>query len=85
MSIARISATRRLGGSCLFINSVHDSILIDSPNDSVYHVCVTLEDVFRDVAKNFTKVFNLPFDLPTSGEIKYGHNWKQMEVFERDG
>ena len=85
MSIARVSAVKRLGGIVTFINSVHDSILVDSPNDIVDNVCMTLEDVFRDVPKNFTKIFNRPFNLPMSGEVKYGHNWKEMETFKRHG
>lgn len=87
MSIARVSAYRRLSHiqDCLFINSVHDSILLDTPNDVVYDICTTLENVFTDVPKNFTKLFNQPMDLPMSGEIKFGPNWKQMEVFKRHG
>ena len=83
MSIARVSAYNRLKDRVIFCNSVHDSIVIDSPNDIVYDVCSILEDVFTDVAKNFEKIFNQKFDLPTSGEVKYGPNWKNMVEFKR--
>lgn len=82
MSIARVSAYKRLKDKVLFINSVHDSILVDSQNSMVYNVCETLENVFVDVPKNFVKVFNQPFDLPMEGEVKYGPNWKDMEIFK---
>lgn len=85
MSIARVSASRRLLNfkGVLFINSVHDSILLDMPTKFVYDVCCILEDVFKDVPKNFEKIFKQPMDLPMSGEIKFGPNWKHMEKFER--
>lgn len=83
MSIARISAHRRLKQQVLFINSVHDSILVDSPDEIVYHVCPVLEDVFVDIPKNFRKIFNKAFDLPMTGEIKYGHDWKNMVEYKK--
>lgn len=86
MSIARVSAYRRLVNleDLVFVNSVHDSIIVDTTSKNVYDVCVTLEEVFKDVPKNFTKIFNKPFNLPMSGEIKYGPNWKHMKEFKRE-
>lgn len=83
MSIARVSAHKRLKDRVKFINSVHDSILVDSPNEIVYDVCPMLEDVFKDVPKNFEKLFGTPFNLPMSGEVKYGPNWKDMQEYKR--
>lgn len=85
MSIARVSAKRRLSylNDVLFVNTVHDSIMLDMPNELVYDVCTTLEDVFKDIPSNFTKLFGEPMDLPMSCEIKFGPNWKNMEIFKR--
>ena len=86
MTIARLSAKRRLGKrlseDVLFINTVHDSILLDSPKEVVYPVCSILEGVFTDIPKNFMKIFKVPFNLPMRGEVKFGHNWKDMEKYK---
>lgn len=84
MSIARVSAKRRLKDTVLFVNTVHDSIVVDSRPEIVYTVCTVLEDVFVDVPKNFQRIFNKEFNLPMKGEVKFGMNWKNMEKFKRD-
>jgi len=84
MSIARVSAARRLAGKVDFINSVHDSILVDSPNDIVYDVCSILEQVFKDIPKNFERLFKQEFSLPMTGEMKYGPNWKNMIEYKKE-
>lgn len=84
MSIARVSAARRLAGKVDFINSVHDSILVDSPNDIVYDVCSILENVFKDIPKNFERLFKQEFNLPMTGEMKYGPNWKNMIEYKKE-
>lgn len=83
MSIARVSSKRRLKNTVDFVNTVHDSIVVDSPNKIVYDVCTVLEDVFVDVPKNFQRIFNKEFNLPMKGEVKFGMNWKDMEKFKR--
>lgn len=83
MSIARVSAKRRLQNKVLFVNTVHDSIVVDSPSEIVYDVCTVMEDVFVDVPKNFQRIFGKEFNLPMKGEVKFGPNWKDMEKFKR--
>lgn len=82
MAIARVSARKRLRGLCLMCNTVHDSIVVDTPNKNVYTVCRILEEVFQDIPTNFRKVFGLDFNLPMMAEIKFGPNWKDMEKYE---
>lgn len=84
MSIARVSAKRRLQDRVLFVNTVHDSIVVDSQNNIVYDICSILEDVFIDVPRNFQRIFGVEFNVPMRGEVKFGHNWKEMEIFKRD-
>lgn len=83
MSIARVATKRRLLGlpEVLLINTVHDSIVLDTPKKHLYTVCKTLAEVFADIPKNFTKLFGVPFDIPMSGKIKYGTNWLHTEEF----
>lgn len=83
MAIARVSAHRRIKAPVLFVSTVHDSIVVDSPDEIVYDVCPILEDVFRDIPSNFSKLFNQPFTLPMSGEVEYGRNWKDMTEYKR--
>lgn len=85
MSIARVSAKRRLKDKVLFVATVHDSIVVDSPNKIVYDVCDVLENVFVDIPKNFKAVFGQEFNLPMKGEVMYGPCWAkdQMTKFKR--
>lgn len=88
MAIARVSAwgrLRHLSNQVKFVNTVHDSIVLDVANDDklCYTVCTTLEDVFKDVPANFEKLFKKPFDIPMTGEVEYGNNLKEMTKFNK--
>lgn len=83
LAIARVSAKLRIGLPALHINTVHDSILIDCPDDMCYTVCSTLEQVFRDIPANFEKVFGVEFNLPMKAEVKFGRNWLEMEKYDK--
>lgn len=86
MTIARISAFKRLikfSPKVLLVNTVHDDIEIDldfTP-DLCYNVCLTMEQVFRDVPMNFEKMYGVEFNVPLIGEISFGQNLKVMEEF----
>jgi DNA polymerase I-like protein with 3'-5' exonuclease and polymerase domains len=88
MAIARVVSFKRLRGvhKCLFVNSVHDSIILDVDNDIdlVYNCCSTLEDVFEDIPVNFRRHFGVEFNLPMKAEVKFGHNWAEMKAFNRE-
>lgn len=85
MAIARVSAYKRLSKykSVLFVNSVHDSIVVDCSKNMVYTVCATMEDVFHDIPTNFRRQFGVEFDLPMRCESKYGPNWGDMKEFDK--
>ncbi len=81
MAIARVSLMKRLkqaGLISLFICTVHDSILIDAPQEEVATVCKLMYDVFRDIPKNFFRLFNVKFNLPMAVEIQTGKTWGDM-------
>ena len=78
MAIARVSLFKRikkLGVQCDFISTVHDSIILDTPKDNVANVLQVINDVWRDIPKNFEVLFKVPFDLPCRVECKVGENW----------
>lgn len=81
MMITRVSLFNRIkqDKSILLVNSVHDSIVVDCPEDKVGFVCNTIKSVFDDVPRNFKKLFGVDFNLPYRGEISVGLDWKNME------
>jgi len=92
MMIARISAHNRISRMpeyperIKFFNTVHDDIQLDVDNDPelCYNICITLEQVFEDLPKNFEKVFKLPFNVPMAGEVSYGKNLLNLKKFDRN-
>lgn len=86
MAIARVSARRRLAAfeGVLFINTVHDSILLDIHKELCYNVCEILDKVFQDIPMNFEKLFKVEFNLPMKAAIKYGDNWLKMDKWVKD-
>lgn len=83
MEIARISAYRRLHGreGVLFINTVHDNIVLDVANDPllIKEVSAILKQCLVDIPINFEKIYKVPFNCPLKGEIDVGMNWGQMD------
>lgn len=64
----------------LWVNTVHDSILLDVDNDRKhwYNVCIRIEEAFNNAAKNYELLFDQPLLLPMAGELKVGINWLHM-------
>jgi DNA polymerase I len=70
--LARISLYNRMkakGYKSLLINTIHDSILLDCVEDEWYNICIELQNVFKDLPKNFEKMFGVPYNLPLRCEI----------------
>lgn len=81
MMVARISAYRRLKAveGVKFVNTVHDSIVLDISENNLDNVCNTLYNVFVDLPKNLSTMFNLNWNVPLTCEIEYGPNNKEMQ------
>lgn len=81
MAIARVTAAKRLRKfpDVLLINSIHDSILIDAPDDKAKIVADIVVKAFDDIPLNFQRIFGREFNVPMKGEAKIGQNWKDME------
>jgi DNA polymerase I-like protein with 3'-5' exonuclease and polymerase domains len=77
MMLARISAYNRIKKAKLqglLISSVHDSIVVDCPDDETEEFCKIFQSVFNDVPANFERIFKHPFNLPMKAEVLYGPN-----------
>ena len=77
--IARISLFNRMKQvkcKSLLVNTIHDSIVVDSPDEEINategNFCIVkcVEGVFRDLPLNLNKSFNLNWDLPIEVEYK---------------
>lgn len=86
MSIIRVSAFKRIKREfpeVLFVNTVHDSILVDSPPEHVDSVSKLFDQVFSDFPRNFNSVFKSDFNLPLTCKVTVGNNWKDMEPVKK--
>ena len=93
MAIARVSLRKRLKtlgnvDGLLWVNTVHDSIVLDIMPEVWYNISSEIvnvvEEVFRDIPKNFERLFDLPFNLPVRAEISFGNDWGNMEIINAD-
>ena len=88
MALARVSFFNRLKKldykECLLVNTVHDSIVIDFNSKTCDNkiLAQTLHDVFKDIPRNFEKLFLSPFNVPMAAEVLMGQNWEDMEVIK---
>lgn len=82
MMVARISAHRRikaLGIPCKWVSTVHDSIVVDVPNEYIQTVVDVFHQVFDDLPANMLRVFKYKWRVPMACETKQGLNMKDMQ------
>jgi len=63
----------------LLINTVHDSIVLDTTDDLWYNISTVVKDSFDEVPARYEQLFGVEFPLPMRAEISYGMDWKNME------
>jgi DNA polymerase I-like protein with 3'-5' exonuclease and polymerase domains len=83
MAIVRVSLGKRLnaiGSKALLRSTVHDSVLIDAPKKEVDIIVPLIYNVFRDVPRNFEKLFSIPFDMELKCEVTKGPNLGEMKL-----
>ena len=83
MAVARVSfANRWLSGGFQgkLISTVHDSIVLDVPDNEVQDAATIMNDVFRDLPVNISRTFGIKWDLPLMCEIGVGPNMKDLTV-----
>lgn len=79
--LARLEVRKRLRQTDLeykLISTIHDSIVIDTPEKNVGQVGKILFDSIEYVPQLCKQVFDYDFSLPLTSEIQYGPNKKDM-------
>lgn len=67
------------------IQTVHDSIVVDTPTKNVYNVCLLLNEAVESVPDLCRKHFNYDFSLPLKCELQTGMNKKDLIEFKFEG
>lgn len=83
MMIARISFFNRVKKAGLLhvikhIQTVHDSIMVDCPDEHVQWTVNTFHKVFNDIPKNIKKLFGYEWIVPLQCETYGGLNQKEV-------
>lgn len=79
--LARLEANRLLvasGIEAAFIGTIHDSIVVDTPEENVYNIGKLLKQAVEEVPSLCKKVWDYEFSLPLKCEIAYGMNKTDM-------
>jgi len=88
MALARVSFFNKLKKLDLkdykLVNTVHDSIVIDTAENNIELLCSVLHQTFKDLPGNFHKLFGVEFNLPIVCTIDKGMNWKDMELISNN-
>lgn len=87
MMFARIAAYRRIkkaGIPCLFISTVHDSIVVDCEQKYIQTIVNIFHEVFDDLPKMFKGAFGYEWIVPMDCECKQGMDMKNMEKVKRN-
>lgn len=79
MALARVSFSRRLkalGIPVLLCSTVHDSIVVDLPDEYVQQAVNLFHQVFDDLIPNIRRMFGIEWNVPMECETKVGANEK---------
>lgn len=82
VAIYRVSLYNRIkkaGLNSKLLATVHDSVLLDSPDNEVSTIVEMLHSVAKDVPKNFQKLFGVEYNLPFLVECEVGKDYLNME------
>jgi DNA polymerase I-like protein with 3'-5' exonuclease and polymerase domains len=87
VSIARTIAWRRIkdaGYIALPVSTVHDSIVYDAPEREAKDIGRIILESIQATPKRFSELFDVNFDLPLTGEVEIGYNYKDMQDITKD-
>lgn len=90
MMIARISFWRRFRAMglhktpCKLVSTVHDSIVVDCPDEYIQIIVNLFHQVFDDLPANFQKLFGYKWEVPLDCECKFGQNMRDMVKVTRN-
>lgn len=86
MMLARVMIYRRLkaaGWPVLLVSTVHDSIVVDAPDEYIERVSNLMYQVFDDLPKTILEKFGYEWVVPMDCEVKIGRDMKNTEKFNR--
>lgn len=87
VSIARQLAWRAIKDAKLRaipVSTVHDSIVYDAPDSESVLVGRLILEAIQATPKRFSTLFNTHFDLPLTGEVTIGYNYKEMKDITKE-
>ena len=86
MALIRVEARKVIKNmrlkNTLFINTVHDSIVLDTGDRAWYTICIRIDECFKRAQQLYQETFLHPLLTPMNCEIKVGTNWKWMHNVE---
>jgi len=84
--LARLECNRRLreieGPSDLLVSTIHDSIVVDTPEENVYNIGTILKESIEAVPQLCRDIWKYDFSLPLTCEVSAGPNKKDMKLLE---
>ena len=81
MAVARVSFANRWMNSGLegkMISTVHDSIVLDTPEYNVIPATKMFHETFRDLPASISKAYGVNWTLPLLCEVGAGNNMKEL-------
>lgn len=82
--LARIEAKRLVkesGLEALFVQTIHDSIVLDTPEENCYTISRCLKEAVEAVPRLCKEKLGYDFSLPLTCEIQIGPNKKDMKEY----
>ena len=82
--LARIDFWKNLkdsGLEALFIQTVHDSLVVDTPSKNVYTISQMLQDSVARIPDLCREHFDYDFSLPMTSEVMVGPNKKDLKEY----
>lgn len=79
--LARVEFFKRFKASGLegeFIQTIHDSLVVDTPSKNVYNIAMLLKDSIEYTPTLCKQHFDYEFSLPIWCEVQSGHNKKDL-------
>lgn len=74
--------TRKITGK--LISTVHDSVVIDTPDNEIYLIASLFDKIFRDLPILIEKLLGVSWNVPMRCEIKIGKNMLEMTEISLD-
>lgn len=74
-------AREHFEGNTLLINTVHDSVLVDTREGNLQEVCELLKETMEKVPVLIKEHYGIEFNVPVKCDIEIGKDWGSMEEY----